>query len=177
MGSVHSRGDTFLTFGLKALTQTNTSRLATDTYTHARTHTYTHTHKHTHTHTYIHLYIPTDPSTYLSVNQSINFIFVCRRKIRYPILSFFISMHLFINQSIYLCLSIYQSIYLSICLSIYVCIHTPINHSISMMQLSINYSICRSIYFSFRWLYLPVTTPAPWYRIILELLTTQSSGQ
>jgi hypothetical protein len=31
MGSVHARGDTFLTFGLKALTQTNTSRLATDT--------------------------------------------------------------------------------------------------------------------------------------------------
>jgi hypothetical protein len=29
MGSVHSRGDTFLTFGLKALTETNTSRLAT----------------------------------------------------------------------------------------------------------------------------------------------------
>jgi hypothetical protein len=29
MGSVHARGDTFLTFGLKALTQTNTSRLAT----------------------------------------------------------------------------------------------------------------------------------------------------
>jgi hypothetical protein len=32
MGSVHARGDTFLTFGLKALTETNTSRLATDTY-------------------------------------------------------------------------------------------------------------------------------------------------
>jgi hypothetical protein len=31
MGSVHARGDTFLTFGLKALTETNTSRLATDT--------------------------------------------------------------------------------------------------------------------------------------------------
>jgi hypothetical protein len=30
MGSVHARGDTFLTFGLKALTETNTSRLATD---------------------------------------------------------------------------------------------------------------------------------------------------
>jgi hypothetical protein len=30
MGSVHARGDTFLTFGLKALTQTNTSRLATE---------------------------------------------------------------------------------------------------------------------------------------------------
>jgi hypothetical protein len=30
MGSVHPRGDTFLTFGLKALTETNTSRLATD---------------------------------------------------------------------------------------------------------------------------------------------------
>jgi hypothetical protein len=30
MGSVHSWGDTFLTFGLKALTETNTSRLATD---------------------------------------------------------------------------------------------------------------------------------------------------
>jgi hypothetical protein len=29
VGSVHSRGDTFLTFGLKALTETNTSRLAT----------------------------------------------------------------------------------------------------------------------------------------------------
>jgi hypothetical protein len=29
MGSVHARGDTFSTFGLKALTQTNTSRLAT----------------------------------------------------------------------------------------------------------------------------------------------------
>jgi hypothetical protein len=29
MGSVHARGDTFLTFDLKALTQTNTSRLAT----------------------------------------------------------------------------------------------------------------------------------------------------
>jgi hypothetical protein len=28
-GSVHARGDTFLTFGLKALTETNTSRLAT----------------------------------------------------------------------------------------------------------------------------------------------------
>jgi hypothetical protein len=27
MGSVHARGDTFLTFGLKALTETNTSRL------------------------------------------------------------------------------------------------------------------------------------------------------
>jgi hypothetical protein len=32
MGSVHPRGDTFLTFGLKALTETNTSRLATDIY-------------------------------------------------------------------------------------------------------------------------------------------------
>jgi hypothetical protein len=32
MGSVHARGDTFLTFGLKALTETNTSRLATGTY-------------------------------------------------------------------------------------------------------------------------------------------------
>jgi hypothetical protein len=32
MGSVHARGDTFLTFGLKALTETNTSRLATDMY-------------------------------------------------------------------------------------------------------------------------------------------------
>jgi hypothetical protein len=31
MGSVHAWGDTFLTFGLKALTETNTSRLATDT--------------------------------------------------------------------------------------------------------------------------------------------------
>jgi hypothetical protein len=29
MGSVHARGDTFLTFGLKTLTETNTSRLAT----------------------------------------------------------------------------------------------------------------------------------------------------
>jgi hypothetical protein len=29
MGSVHARGDTFVTFGLKALTETNTSRLAT----------------------------------------------------------------------------------------------------------------------------------------------------
>jgi hypothetical protein len=29
MGSVHARGNTFLTFGLKALTETNTSRLAT----------------------------------------------------------------------------------------------------------------------------------------------------
>jgi hypothetical protein len=33
MGSVHARGDTFLTFGLKALTETNTSRLATGTKT------------------------------------------------------------------------------------------------------------------------------------------------
>jgi len=32
MGSVHARGDTFLTFGLKALTETNTSRLATGTW-------------------------------------------------------------------------------------------------------------------------------------------------
>jgi hypothetical protein len=32
MGSVHARGDTFLTFGLKALTETNTSRLATGFY-------------------------------------------------------------------------------------------------------------------------------------------------
>jgi hypothetical protein len=31
MGSVHARGDTFLTFALKALTETNTSRLATPT--------------------------------------------------------------------------------------------------------------------------------------------------
>jgi hypothetical protein len=31
-GSVHARGDTFLTFGLKALTETNTSRLATGSY-------------------------------------------------------------------------------------------------------------------------------------------------
>jgi hypothetical protein len=30
MGSVHAQSDTFLTFGLKALTETNTSRLATD---------------------------------------------------------------------------------------------------------------------------------------------------
>jgi hypothetical protein len=29
MGSVRARGDTFVTFGLKALTETNTSRLAT----------------------------------------------------------------------------------------------------------------------------------------------------
>jgi hypothetical protein len=29
MGSVHAPGDTFLTFGLKALTETNTSHLAT----------------------------------------------------------------------------------------------------------------------------------------------------
>jgi hypothetical protein len=29
MGSIHARGDTFLTFGLNALTETNTSRLAT----------------------------------------------------------------------------------------------------------------------------------------------------
>jgi hypothetical protein len=29
MGSVHARGDTFLTFGLKAHAETNTSRLAT----------------------------------------------------------------------------------------------------------------------------------------------------
>jgi hypothetical protein len=33
MGSVHARGDTFLTFGLKALTETNTSRLATEKHT------------------------------------------------------------------------------------------------------------------------------------------------
>jgi hypothetical protein len=32
MGSVHARGDTFLTFGLNALTETNTSRLATALY-------------------------------------------------------------------------------------------------------------------------------------------------
>jgi hypothetical protein len=32
MGYIHARGDTFLTFGLKALTQTNTSRLATALY-------------------------------------------------------------------------------------------------------------------------------------------------
>jgi hypothetical protein len=31
MDSVHARGDTVLTSGLKALTETNTSRLATDT--------------------------------------------------------------------------------------------------------------------------------------------------
>jgi hypothetical protein len=30
MGSVHARGDTFFTFGLKALTETNTSSLATE---------------------------------------------------------------------------------------------------------------------------------------------------
>jgi hypothetical protein len=30
MGSVHAWGDTFLTFGLKALTEMNTSRLATE---------------------------------------------------------------------------------------------------------------------------------------------------
>jgi hypothetical protein len=35
MGSVHARGDTFLTFGLKALTETNTSRLATEMYNHS----------------------------------------------------------------------------------------------------------------------------------------------
>jgi hypothetical protein len=35
MGSVHARGDTFLTFGLKALTETKTSRLATALYRHA----------------------------------------------------------------------------------------------------------------------------------------------
>jgi mannose/fructose/N-acetylgalactosamine-specific phosphotransferase system component IID len=29
MGSVHARGDTFLNFGLKALTETNATRLAT----------------------------------------------------------------------------------------------------------------------------------------------------
>jgi hypothetical protein len=29
MGSVHARGDAFLTFGLKALTERNTSHLAT----------------------------------------------------------------------------------------------------------------------------------------------------
>jgi hypothetical protein len=29
MGSIHALGDTFLSFGLKALTETNTSRLAT----------------------------------------------------------------------------------------------------------------------------------------------------
>jgi hypothetical protein len=29
MGSVHARGDTFLTFGLKTLTETNTSHLVT----------------------------------------------------------------------------------------------------------------------------------------------------
>jgi hypothetical protein len=34
MGSVHAGGDTFLTFGLKALTETNTSRLTTDIYIH-----------------------------------------------------------------------------------------------------------------------------------------------
>jgi hypothetical protein len=33
MGSVHAWSDTFLTFGLKALTETNTSCLATDVYT------------------------------------------------------------------------------------------------------------------------------------------------
>jgi hypothetical protein len=33
MGSVHARGDTFLTFVLKALTETNTSRLATALHT------------------------------------------------------------------------------------------------------------------------------------------------
>jgi hypothetical protein len=32
MGSVHARGDKFLTFCLKALTETNTSRLATAHY-------------------------------------------------------------------------------------------------------------------------------------------------
>jgi hypothetical protein len=33
MGSVYARGDTFLTFSLKALTETNTSRLTTDAHT------------------------------------------------------------------------------------------------------------------------------------------------
>jgi hypothetical protein len=33
MAMVHTRGDTFLTFGLKALTETNTSRLATGVHT------------------------------------------------------------------------------------------------------------------------------------------------
>jgi hypothetical protein len=33
MGSVHARDDIFLTFGLKALTERNTSRLATASYT------------------------------------------------------------------------------------------------------------------------------------------------
>jgi hypothetical protein len=32
MGSVHARGDTFLTFGLRVLTEMNTSRLATGIY-------------------------------------------------------------------------------------------------------------------------------------------------
>jgi hypothetical protein len=40
MGSVHARGDTFLTFGLKALTETNTSRLATDLFTPVSVFTY-----------------------------------------------------------------------------------------------------------------------------------------
>jgi hypothetical protein len=38
MGSVHARGDTFLTFGLKAITETNTSRLATGFYSTSHTH-------------------------------------------------------------------------------------------------------------------------------------------
>jgi hypothetical protein len=33
MGSVNARGDTFLTFGLKELTETNTSRLVTVVHT------------------------------------------------------------------------------------------------------------------------------------------------
>jgi hypothetical protein len=55
MGSVHAWGDTFLTFGLKALTETNTSHLATGidalNLTHAFFTTFTVPHTHTHTHT------------------------------------------------------------------------------------------------------------------------------
>jgi hypothetical protein len=40
MGSVHARGDTFVTFGLKALTETNTSRLATGLVTKIASHLY-----------------------------------------------------------------------------------------------------------------------------------------
>jgi hypothetical protein len=50
MGSVHARGDTFLTFVLKALTETNTSRLATDIYIYIYIYIYTHTHTYIHVH-------------------------------------------------------------------------------------------------------------------------------
>jgi hypothetical protein len=39
MCSVNARGDTFLTIVLKSLSDTTTSRLATDTHTHNLTHT------------------------------------------------------------------------------------------------------------------------------------------